>query len=208
MNIREAIPLIIPSTAFLTVSYIIVKMVFSFIFRGFAPLASSRPWVVDQVLNEIKSLNLKATPVVISLGSGRSGMISAIQKIYPQGSFTGVELDWWSYFTSRLQIFLQNKKINVLKKQLDRVDVSKADLIYCYLDVLTLRGLERKFKFECHPGAIIVSNGFVIPNLRPLKEAKIVKRKERFSFLPKGGAIWSPKSKKSKKEDKLFFYVI
>lgn len=205
---KEYLPIFIASISFWVVSFVVIKLIFGLIFRGFAPFASSRPWVVEQVINEIKGLHMSTSPTVISLGSGRSGMISAIQKIYPSGNYTGVELDIWSFINSKVQVFLQNKKIQVLKQDLDRVDVSQADLIYCYLDVLTLRGLERKFKFECHPGAIIVSNGFVIPNLIPLKEAKIIKRKERFSFLPKGGAMWSSKAKKSKKEDKLFFYVI
>ncbi len=191
--------------------YIITREIFNFLLRGFAPFLISRPWVIKQVLDEIDRLNLKVDKdfSFYSIGSGRSGLLYALEKKFPQAQFYGVEDSWWSTFLSRLQLFLKKSKIKVLnQKDSRRLNFKDVDLIYCRLDVKRLRDISNKLKFECKPGTIVISNGLNIPALNPIKILELDDKKGRFAFLSKNRKLWVLKSKKEKRENKVYFYEI
>ncbi len=186
--------------------YFVTIFIFSVLLRGFAPFISSRPWVIKQILDEIE---LKPNSIIYSFGSGKSGFLYAIGKKYPDATLIGVEWLILPFISSKIQVFLRRAKIKVLfKRNLREVDIKKADLIYCYLDVDILKDLAKKFKFECRPGTKIVSNGFVVPGLEPTKVLELTEKKGRFAFLLKNRRLWLPKRKRSKKENKIYFYEI
>ncbi len=187
--------------------YFVTIFIFSVLLRGFAPFISSRPWVIGQILNEIE---LRPNSTIYSFGSGKSGFLYAIGRKYPDATLIGVEWLILPFVSSRIQVFLRRAKIKVLfKRNLREVDVKKADLIYCYLDVDLLKDLAKKFKFECRPGTKIVSNGFLVPGLEPTKVLELTEnKKERFAFLLRNRMLWLPKRKRSKKENKIYFYEI
>lgn len=188
-----------------TILFIVGKQIFDFLLKGFAPFMSSRPWVIDQLLREIRKMGFKEDFQAISIGSGRSGLIYAIEKNFPRVECIGVDDAIWPAFISRVQVFLHGSSIKVLRLELRRIDVSKADLIYCKLDLLKLREFEKKFKFECKPGAVVMSNGFVIPNMVVTREIELERRKGRFALF--SGDL-KPKAKKNREENKIFVYVI
>lgn len=181
------------------------KHVFDFLLKGFAPFISSRPWVIDQMLNEVKKMGFRWNFQVISIGSGRSGLLYAIEKNFPDVECIGVDDTFWTVLISRIQVYLHRSSIKVLRQELRHIDVSKADLIYCKLDLVKLRQFEKKFKFECKPGAIVLSNGFVIPNMEVTRVIDLERRKGRFSFF--SGDMRS-KAKRNKEENKVFVYAL
>lgn len=182
------------------------KRIFDILFRGFAPFISSRPWVIKQMLDEIKKMGLNWNFQVISIGSGRSGLLHAIEKEFPKVECIGVDDAIWPVFVSRLQVFFHRSAIKVRRQELRRIDVSKADLIYCKLDLVKLREFEKKFKFECKPGAVVLSNGFVIPNMPVTRVIDLERKKGRFSYF--FGDTKKSKAKKNKEENKVFVYVL
>ncbi len=191
---------------FLIASYFVVIFIFSVLLRGFAPFISSRPWVIKQIVDEI---DLKPGAKAYSLGSGKSGFLYAIGKKYPQTNLIGVEFLLLPFLSSKIQVFLRRSKIMVIfKRELREMNIKDADLIYCYLDVDVLKDLSKKFKFECKPETQIISNGFVVPGLKLVKTIELTEKKGRFSFLLKNRKIWTPKRKRSKKENKVYFYEI
>lgn len=183
----------------------VIKRIADLLFKGFAPFISSRPWVIEQLLNEIKKMGFRWNFQAISIGSGRSGMLHAIEKNFPDVECIGVDDDFWGVLFSRVQVYFQRSSIKVLHQELRRIDVSKADLIYCKLDLLKLREFEKKFKFECKPGAIVLSYGFVIPNMEVTRVIDLERRKSRFSFLSRDR---KPKAKRNKEENKVFVYEL
>ncbi len=186
--------------------YFVTIFIFSVLLRGFAPFISSRPWVIKQILDEIE---LKSNSIIYSFGSGKSGFLYAIGKKYPDSILIGVEWLILPFISSKIQVFLRKEKIKVLfKRNLREVDIKRANLIYCYLDVDILKDLAKKFKFECRSGTKIISNGFVIPGLEPIKVLELTEKKGRFGFLLKNRRLWLPKRKRSKKENKVYFYEI
>ena len=106
------------------------------------------------------------------------------------------------------QNFIRQTKINIRKSAVHRVDVSQVDFIYCHLYPNKMRDLGKKLKFECKSGTKIVSTGFNIPFLDPVKIIDLPDKAGRFNFLSKNQNLFQSKRKKFKKEKKAYFYEI
>ena len=186
--------------------YFLVIFIFDILLRGFVPFITSRPWVVEQIMEEL-SIPQK-NPNMIALSSGRSGVFRTLEKKYPGGEMTGVETDLFPYLVSKIQAALRRTRIKVIKSEIHRVDVRQADLIYSHLYPDKLPGLGAKLKFECRPGTQIISTGFNIPHLEPKKVVDLPDRKGRLDWLSKNQNLFQRKSRKYKKEKKAYFYEI
>ncbi len=196
------------SAAFYLLLFIIGRQIFNFLLRGFSPFIQGRPWVIEQLLDEVRKVGLKNEGEVISIGSGRSGFLGAVKKKYPNTRCVGVEDSWWYSIIYRFQVFLKRNGIKVIKSEPRNVDVSNVDLLYCKLDTEKLRDLDKKFKFECKSGTIIFSNGFVIPNFEPIGVIELANKKGRYSFLSGDKDLLQSSMKKSKKENRIYIYEI
>lgn len=148
----------------------------------------------------------QADPVLIALSTGRSGVFFAMEKKYPTAKMTGVEHYILPYLVAKVQSSIRPTRIRVIKSALHRVDVKDADFIYCHLEPDELRDLGAKFKFECKPGAQIVSTGFNIPYLTPKKVIDLPDRKGRLDWMSKN--FFTSKQKKFKREKKAYVYEI
>jgi len=186
--------------------YFFTRLVFDILLRGFLPFLPSRPWVVDQILSE---LDLgKEDPTMIALSTGRSGFFHALEKKYPQGTFIGIESDLFPYIVSKIQTLLRMTRIRVIRQPFHRVNVKEADFIYSHLYPDKMRGLGKKLKFECRPDTVVVSTGFIIPDLKIKKMVDLPDRRGRLDWLSKNQSLIQRKSKKFKKEKKAYFFVI
>ncbi|MFH1522191.1 MAG: hypothetical protein ABIE43_00020 [Patescibacteria group bacterium] len=143
---------------------------FNMIFRGFAPYISTRVEVIKKVLAEIE---INAGDNVYELGSGKAGFLRAVEKKYPKVNYIGIEYSFLLWFISKMQINLCGSKIKLFKKNIFKVDLSKADLIYCYLNPKMMERLEEKFKKECRPGTRIISYAFAIPDFNATKTIRL-----------------------------------
>ncbi len=191
------------------VIYVFTKQVFNFLFRGFAPFIISRPWAIEQMMKEVDKFGLKENSTFYSIGSGRSGFLYALEKKFPKSRLFGVEDSAWTAFLSWAQLKLKGSRIVVLnQKESRRIDFSEADLVYLKLDVVRLRDIDSKIKFECKPGAFVLSNGFNVSILNPKKIVQLDDRKGKFSFLSKNRNLFKSKSKQSKKENNVYIYEI
>ena len=186
--------------------YFLTRFSFALLLRGFVPMLPSRPWVVEEIMSELELKN--DTPVIVAFSSGRSGLIHALEKKYPQAVLTGVEPHFFSYVVARVQTYLRFTRIKVIRQPVHRVDVKQADLVYSHLYPDDMRGLGKKLKFECRPDTIVVSTGFNIPDLAPAKIVDLPDRRGRLDWLSKNQKLFQRKSKKFKKEKKAFYYVI
>jgi hypothetical protein len=187
-------------------SYFLTVFIFDLLLRGFAPFIPSRPWVVEQILEELEIR--KENPKILAFSSGRSGFFRALEKKYPKAELLGIEASWFPYLVARMQLFFCRTKIKVKRQPIHRVGVKDADFIYSHLYPDDMKGLGRKLKFECKPGAQIVSTGFNIPFLEPVKVVDLPDRKGRLDFLSKNQKLFQRKSRKYKKEPKAYFYEI
>lgn len=193
------------------VIYYISIVIFDFILRGFVPFIASRPWLVNQVNERLEKLTIKNSPhfKAISLGSGRSGFFASLEKKYPEAVLDGYEKGVLYFSLSWLQALVKKSRIKVRRsRHFHRVKVSDADLIYCYAPSSeTIRELGDKFKFECKPGTIILSNGFVVPFLEIKDIIELSDTRGRYSFFSKNRFLLK-KNKRANKENKVYVYVV
>lgn len=174
--------------------------------RGFMPFIPSRPWVVEQLLDELELP--KEDAICIAFSTGRSGFFHALERRYPKIKLFANEHAKFPFVLAKLQAMVRSTGIKIFYERVHRVNVKDADFIYCHLDPEYLRGMGKKFKFECKPDTIIVSTGFSISDLEPFKIVPIKDRRGKFDWLSKNQKLFQLKSKKYKKENKAFFYRI
>lgn len=186
--------------------YFLAKLIFDLLLRGFTPFISSRPWVVEMLLDEIEIK--KEAPVIYALSCGRSGFFHALEKEYPNASLVGYEVDYFPFLVAKLQNFIRRTKIKVRYSKLHRVEFKNADFVYNHLYPDKMLGLGKQIKFEAKPGTQVVSTGFNIKDLEPSKVIQLPDRKGKWDFLSKNQQIFQKKSAKFKKEKKAYFYEI
>jgi hypothetical protein len=203
MTVAIYISIGLASTLF---AYLFSRFVFDLLLRGFVPILRSRPWVVDQIIGELKFD--KADLRCLAFSTGRSGLLQALEKKYPKAELTGIEPSLFPFIVAKVQAWLRFTRIKIRREAVHRVPVKGYDLVYCHLYPDAMRGLGKKLKFECDPGTVVVSAGFVIPDLGTHRAVPLPDRKGRFDWLSKNQKLFQSKAKKFKKENKAFFYVI
>ena len=147
-----------------------VAQSFNMLFRGFAPYVSTRTEVINKIIDQVE---LKDGETVYELGCGKAGFLRAFEAKNPKAKFIGIEYSFWPYLVAKFQLGLSESKIKILKKNVFKVDLKDADLVYCYLSPSMMEKLEKKFDAECKPGTRIISYQFLMPNKQPAKTIDI-----------------------------------
>jgi len=159
------------------ISLVILFIIFCFfvlefyniVFKGFAPFISTRKNVIDKIIEDFE---VKDDTIVHELGCGKAGFLRAVRKKNAKAELIGIEKSPIAYIIAQIQNSLSGNKIKIFKKNFFNDDVSKADIIYCFLNIKTMAELKDKFLKECKNGAMIVSYQFSLPDMEP--EKKIV----------------------------------
>ncbi|MEA3449427.1 MAG: class I SAM-dependent methyltransferase [Patescibacteria group bacterium] len=154
-----------------------VVQIYNLIFRGYAPFIATKKKIIERLLEEIK-IDDKAT--VIELGAGKAGFLQALRKEYKNIKLIGVEFSSVPCLIGKIQSAVTGSRIIFKKENIFKTDLSKADLIYCYLNVKTMNRLEEKFSKELAPNTQVVSYQFRLPN----------KKEEKMVDMGKNGKIW------------------
>lgn len=120
----------------------------------------------EDVVEEIIGLvPVKPGSLVIDLGCGDGRIVRAYNQKY-QAKGRGYEIKiltfLWAKFLSR-----KNKDVEILRQDFFKSDLSRADLIFCYLYPEIMEKLSPKFQKELKPEARIVSYCFQIPGWIP-----------------------------------------
>ncbi|MFH1426966.1 MAG: class I SAM-dependent methyltransferase [Patescibacteria group bacterium] len=142
---------------------------YNIVFRGYAPFISTGKKVIAMIFQEL-DLDKNFSGTVYELGCGKAGFLNIFHKYYPKANLIGIEYEYLLFIISKVQQALKRNKIRIIRKNIFQADLSKADLIYCYLNVKMMKDLEAKFKKECKPGTQIISYAFSLHNLKVLKE--------------------------------------
>jgi hypothetical protein len=176
------------------------------LFFGFAPFLPSNPQTVEKILQQ---LLIRDDYTVCSLSYGRSGFLRAVEIKYPAVKLIGYEDSWLHCLSAKAQVLLRRSRIKVVRSNYYKSDISRANIVYCYLDVERLREIYKKLKIESPAGAVIVSAGFIVPHLECVKILKTEPRKRWFSFLVGGQEkVLTEKEKEYKPDNNVYFYEV
>ena len=123
----------------------------------FVPLSKKQLRAVD------KNIKLKPDDKVVDLGCGDARVLRMFEK---QGvkDLTGYEINFWAYLLAKIKNKLLKSKSKVYFKNFKKVDLSKYNVIFCYLLDNYVNSLKEKFDKELKPGTRIISYSFSIKN--------------------------------------------
>ncbi|HNX10609.1 MAG TPA: hypothetical protein PKI61_00490 [bacterium] len=143
---------------------------FHIVFRGAAPFMRAGQKILALIVPEIK---LKGTETIYELGAGQADFLQIMEKKYPKAKLIGIEHSRWLYFFSKMMLNKKKSRINLIREDLFKTDIKKADLIYVYLVPTMMAKLSERITKECRPKTIIISYLFSIPNLTISKKLDI-----------------------------------
>lgn len=144
---------------FFILALFFVVQFYNLMFRGYAPYISTGAETIAKI---VAAIDLKEDGEVFELGAGKAGFLRALEKKFPKARLIGVEYAFWPWLLANIQISLSKSRIKAIKENLFKTDLSRADLIYCYLNSKMMQALGHKFKKECRLGTTIISYAFPI----------------------------------------------
>lgn len=112
----------------------------------------------------------KTGQTVIDLGSGDGRLL---QLAAAQGAkAVGIEMNPYLVIFSKIRALLSpyRNKITVRWRNLWKTNLSQADVIFIYLLPWRMDTLAKKLKKECKPGTLVVSNSFLFPHWKILRQ--------------------------------------
>lgn len=152
----------------------LIAVIFHFlgiVFKEQAPYIISLPKVIRQAVAE---LDLPPQFLAYELGCGDAPFLRQLVKKYPQVRGIGVEHSLWPYAIAKI-FTLFKPQIKIVKKSIYTVDLSSADLIYCYLNLASMVQLEKNFLAEGKDSLEVISYNFPLPSMEPYKVLRISK---------------------------------
>lgn len=154
-----------------------VAQFFNVMFRGLPPFLSTKSSVI---IKAIEGVNLNSKDVVYELGCGRAKFLKNLYKKFPGTEYIGVEYSFLPYLLVKLELWLINSRIKIIKNNFFKISLADATLIYFYLLPEIMARVGQKIKSECRSGTRIISYQFSLPGLHP--EKVIINKNDRLYF--------------------------
>lgn len=161
---------------FLFIIFIYFSTLISF-FTTKVPFILTPRRVRQEILKEVK---IKTKETVYDLGCGLGEILILADKKYNAQS-RGFEVSPGTYLLARLNIFFKRSKAKVLFKDFFKVDLSNADVIFCYLIPSINEKLRRKLEKELKNGARIASYAF---SFKGWKAKKVIYKNSGINSSP------------------------
>ncbi|MEO9903903.1 class I SAM-dependent methyltransferase [Nisaea sp.] len=106
------------------------------------------------------------SPVTIyELGCGWGGIAFELAARYPAARVVAIELSPVPWFVCQIRrLFQRRLNLEIHRGDFLKSDLSDADLVFCYLMVAPMRGLQRKLVDDLQPGAVVITSTFALPD--------------------------------------------
>ncbi|MFH1405010.1 MAG: class I SAM-dependent methyltransferase [Patescibacteria group bacterium] len=124
--------------------------------------------VINKMIQVIEKHNCQEK-TFLDLGCARGVVALAIKKHFPKMNVSGVELYRLRVYFARAKAFFLRRDISLIIGDALKQDVSKADIVFCYLWYDLMPALEKKLLDELKTGAIVITNTSKFPNWVPLE---------------------------------------
>jgi hypothetical protein len=151
----------------LQLGFVIYLAYFCIAFLSGAPFVPSTNPVASSM---VKLAHIKKGQVIYDLGSGDGRILKLAAT---QGARAiGLEINPWLvlYTTIRYSMHRYPGSIRTLWRNFWKQDYADADVVFVYLLPWHMNKLAHKLKQELKPGAIVVTNSFIIPGWKLVRE--------------------------------------
>jgi hypothetical protein len=132
--------------------------------------------IIDAMM---KLADLRPGDTVLELGAGDGRVLFAAEKIQPDIHPIGYEGAPGVWLLAQFRIWLRRSRAKIFCRNFMHCDLSKADVIFTYLSIASMRKLRPKFERELKDGVRIVTHAFSLP--------EIVPNHKEFVAMPFGG---------------------
>lgn len=149
-------------------AFLILLFVFGPSYRSRVPLYLSNQKTVDAVSEWLtqQGFGNKSDARFLDFGSGTGSMILRLAKRYPDQRFIGVEAAWFPYLVSQLRA-IGSSNIEIRRQSFWDISLADTPVVYAFLSTEPMPRLWEKAKQEMSPGTFLISNSFVVPNVKP-----------------------------------------
>jgi len=115
----------------------------------------------------LEAVPMSSQDLFVDLGCGDGRVLRAARKRYGVRAM-GFEVNPFAYFLARIGS-ISVTGIQIKWKDFWKEDLSRADVVFCYLFPDVLSCLRKKLESELHTGSMVVSCNFPFPGWNPLK---------------------------------------
>jgi trans-aconitate methyltransferase len=115
----------------------------------------------------VEAVPMRPGQLLVDIGCGDGRVLRKARKRYGVSGI-GYELNLLAYLKAKL-LCLGLQDIKVKWSDFWTVDLSDADIVFCYLFPDVMKDLAAKLKSDLKPGAVVVSCNFDLPGFSPEK---------------------------------------
>ncbi|MCF7846245.1 MAG: 50S ribosomal protein L11 methyltransferase [Candidatus Peribacteraceae bacterium] len=146
---------------------VLLLTIFYFFVAGFfrSPFVPSNRKTIAKMLEIAK---IKAGDRVIDLGCGDGRIVFRAEKQF-RAKAEGYEISIFVWIFAQINRLFRGAKSKIYRKNLFDVDLSEADVVFCYLLPAVMQKLSPKFKKELKRGARIISASFSLHDWKAKK---------------------------------------
>ena len=137
-----------------------ISIVWGLIVTGGVPFISTNKKDFKAILQAVE---LKPKEIICDLGCGKAHLLVYASKYFGTKG-VGYELTLWPYLWAKLKIYLTKTNVDIFRQNFFKADLTKADVVFCYLFPEVMAKLESKFEHELRSGSRVVSYAFKLPN--------------------------------------------
>lgn len=136
------------------------------LFAGFRPWRNNKVWAISEMIDFIghQRFDEDEQMVIYSINAGNSGFLGTIAKAFPAAKCVAIQQKRRRLMLDYLQLVFSGVKLK-FEKNAYLLDIKEAKIIYLRLQPDTLLEMVKKFKYECAPGTILISNSVPVPNM-------------------------------------------
>jgi SAM-dependent methyltransferase len=165
----------------LAVIIVIMLLLTNFIYGAFryVPYVPSKREAVKKML---KIANIRSGETVYDLGCGDGRLVITAAKEH-DAKATGYEAALSIYLLAKLKNAVSRSKAIISPQNFFSVDMSDADVVFCYLFPHVMNKLKKKFEQELKPGTRVISNSFEIKGWIPTRVEQTYPNKPHNSLI-------------------------
>mgnify|MGYP002725698941 CR=1 FL=1 len=135
---------------------------------------SAAPWVPTRrgdIARFLDLIEVKSGMKLYELGCGDARLVVASSKQFGIEG-VGVELSILQMIAAKIRVFLTKANVKILWRNLFKVDLSDADIVYLFLMPEAYEKIRSKFEAELKSGTWVISYVWPIPEWEPIKVDK------------------------------------